>query len=82
MYEVLDVKTMMKKATLHARRRVRPAAGYKSVMMLKGGTKLDLVPPGSEIRRVGDVWEVHMPIQNKEIVKKLAKVLDAIAFIC
>lgn len=82
MYEVLDVKTMMKKATLHARRRVRPQAGYQSVIMLRGGTKLDLVPPGSEIRRVGDVWEVHMKISNKEIVKKLAKVLDAIAFIC
>jgi hypothetical protein len=81
MYEVLDVKCMMK-ATGHARKRMRPAAKYQSTLLLKGGTRLDLIPSGSEIRKIGDQWEVHMTISNKEIVKKLAKALDAIAFLC
>ena len=81
MYNVLDIPTMMKKPTPHVRKRQKPLAGYHSTILVRGGTNLDLVPPGSEIRRVGDVWEIHMKIKNKEIVKKLAKALDAIAFL-
>ena len=80
MYNVLDVPVMMK-ANFTARRRIRPIKGYHSTLLLKGGTPLDLIPPGSEIKRVGDLWEVHMPIKNKNIVKKLAKALDAVAFL-
>lgn len=81
MYEVIDVKHMMKKTTHHVRKRRQALKGYDSVLLLRAGTKLDLIPANSELRKVGDVWEVHIPIKNKEIVKKLALALDAVAFL-
>ena len=81
MYIVLDIPTMMKKPSTHVRKRQKPLAGYDSTILVRGGTKLDLVPPDSEIRFVGGVWEIHMKIKNKKIVEKLALALDAIAFL-
>lgn len=80
MYVVLDVEQMMK-AKHPIRRRQRPIGKFGSTLLLRPGTKLDLIPAGSEIRYSYGSWEVHMPITNKNIVKKLAKALDAIAYI-
>lgn len=82
MYEVLNVRDMMKKTTHHVRKRKNALNGYNSVILLKGGVDITLIPPNSELRKVGDLWEVHMPLKNQEIVKKLAKHLDAVAFLC
>lgn len=81
MYVVLDIPTMMKTKT-PTRKRTKPISGYKSTLLLRPGTNLDLIPAGSEIRYTHGSWEVHMPITNKKIVEKLAKVLDAIAYMC
>lgn len=79
MYNVLDVPAMMK--TKHPiRTRIKPINGFESTILLRPGTPLDLIPPGSEIRYAYGSWEIHMPIKNKKIVKKLAKALDAIAY--
>lgn len=80
MYVVLDVKKMMNSSP-HTRRRTQPLAGYNSTLLLRPGTKIDLIPPGSELRYTHGNWEVHMPISNAEIVKRLAKELDAIGWL-
>lgn len=80
MYNVLDVPAMMK-AHSATRRRKTPIKGYGSTLLVRPGTNLDLIPPGSEIRYAYGSWEIHIPITNKKIVKKLAKALDAIAFL-
>ena len=80
MYNVLDVPAMMK-AKHPIRNRKKPIGNYGSTLLVRPGTKLDLIPPGSEIRYAYGSWEIHMPITNKNIVKKLAKALDAIAYI-
>lgn len=79
MYYVLDVNGMLK-ASPTARRRNKPIKDKKSVIMLRSGTCIDILPPNTEIRRVGDVWEAHMDIANKVIVKRLAQHLNAIAW--
>jgi hypothetical protein len=79
MYVVLDVQEMMK-AKHPVRRRQKPVNNFKSTLLLRPGTRLDLIPPNSEIRYAYGSWEVHMPIANKKIVEKLAKHLDAIAY--
>lgn len=82
MYVVLDIPKMTKIKNLHTRRRTKPLAGYHSTILLKQGSKLDLIPPGSLIVRNQDnIWEAHLPLKNKEIVKKLAEALDAVAFL-
>lgn len=82
MYVVLDIPTMTKIKNPTTRRRTKPLAGYHSTILLRQGSKLDLIPPGSLIVRNQDnIWEAHLPLKNKEIVKKLAEALDAIAFI-
>lgn len=82
MYNVLDIPKMTKIKNHHTRRRSKPLAGYHSTILLKSGSNLDLIPPGSLLVRNQDgEWEAHLPIKNKEIVKKLAKALDAIAFL-
>lgn len=81
MYIVLDVPTMMKAST-HTRRRQKPIKGYNSTLLLKPGTEINLIPPGSELRYAYGSWEVHMPLSNKKIVEKMAKTLDAIAYMC
>ena len=79
MYKVLDIPVMMK-TTPHIRKRQKPLAGFNSVILLRGGEDISVVPPDSEIRRVSEVWEVHMKISNPEIVKRLAQHLNAIAY--
>lgn len=82
MYNVLDIPKMTKIKNHHTRRRSRPLSGYHSTILLKSGSNLDLIPPGSLlVRNTDGEWEAHLPIKNKEIVKKLAKALDAIAFL-
>lgn len=82
MYIVLDIPTMTKIKNPHTRRRTKPLTGYHSTILLRQGSKLDLIPPGSLIVRNTDgEWEAHTTIANKEIVKKLAEMLDAIAYI-
>lgn len=82
MYNVLDIPKMTKVKNPHTRKRTKPLNGYHSTILLKAGSKLDLLPPGSLVVRNQDgEWEAHLPIKNKEIVKKLAKALDAIAFL-
>ena len=79
MYVVLDVNEMMK-AKHPIRRRQKPIGKFGSTLLLKPGTPIDLIPAGSEIRFSYGSLEVHMPIKNKKIVKRLAKALDAIAY--
>ena len=80
MYNVLDVPEMMK-ANGSIRRRNKPHRGHGSTLLLKSGTSLDLIPEGSEIRFAYGSWEIHMPLRNKRMVKRLAKQLDAIAWL-
>lgn len=80
MYKVLDIPVMMK-TTKHIRTRKAPLRGYNSVILLRGGEDISVIPPDSEIRRVSEVWEVHMKISNPEIVKRLAQHLNAIGYI-
>lgn len=80
MYTVLDIPKMMKIPS-HTRNRRRPVNGFKSTILLRGGKKIDIVPPQSEIRRVGDLWEIHMQLTNKRIVESIAKELGAIAWL-
>lgn len=79
MYVVIDVKDMMA-VSAQTRRRQQPISGYNSTILLRPGTKLDLIPPGSEIRYANGSWEVHMPLTNKTIIKRLAQQLNAIAW--
>jgi hypothetical protein len=79
MYNVLDIPEMIK-AKHATRNRKKPIIGFHSTILLRPGTELDLIPPGSELRFAYGQWEAHLPIKNKEIVKKLAKALDAIAY--
>ena len=81
MYEVLDVKKMMKVSS-QTRRRAKPIAGFNSTILLKPGTDLSLIPPDSEIRYANGSWECHTMLSNKKILKKLSKALDAVAFLC
>lgn len=80
MYTVLDIPKMMK-IPQHTRNRRRPINGFTSTILVRGGKKIDIVPPNSEIRRVGDLWEIHMPLTNKRIVEQIAKDLEAIAWL-
>ena len=80
MYEVLDVKQMMK-VSPQTRRRAKPIQGFNSTILLRPGTDLSLIPPNSEIRYANGSWECHTPLTNKKILKKLAKRLDAVAFL-
>ena len=80
MYEVLDEEKLQNSKT-SARHRKQPLKGYNSALLLRGGTPLDLIPPDSEIKRIGDLWEVHMKIGNKTIVRRLAKKLKALGYI-
>ena len=82
MYEVLDVPRMTKIKQPHTRRRSQPLKGYHSTILLKGGTDISLLPPDTLlVKNAEGLWEAHMTISNKLIVKKLAKALDAIAFL-
>jgi hypothetical protein len=81
MYIVLDVPTMMKTST-QTRRRQKPIRGYNSTLLLRPGTDIQHIPPGSEIRYANGSWEVHTPIANKKIVENMAKTLDAVAYMC
>lgn len=81
MYEVIDVSAFPK-VNPQIRRRQKPVRPYSSTILLKPGTNVELIPPDSEIKYVSGYWEVHMPLTNKLIIKKLAKELDAIAFLC
>ena len=81
MYIVLDIPTMMKTKT-QTRNRRKPIKGYNSTLLLRPGTPVDLIPPGSEIRYANGSWEVHTPLHNKKIVEMLAKQLDAVAYMC
>lgn len=80
MYNVLDVPAMMK-TNPPIRRRNKPIKGHGSTLLLRSGTPLDLIPEGSEIRFAYGSWEIHMPLTNKRIVKRLAKQLNAIAWL-
>lgn len=85
MYQVLDIE-LWRKAGQTPHKRRAPLKPYKSALLLPSGTdlkRLDILPPGCLLTRArGNAWEVHMPIANKIIVKKLSKTLDAIAFMC
>lgn len=83
MYIVLDIPKMMK-VKGHSRTRRKPITGFNSTILLKPGSRIDLIPPGSELRYSDSAkcWEVHTPLSNKKIVEKIAKELDAIAFLC
>lgn len=81
MYEVIDVKQMMQVAS-PTRRRTKPINGFNSTILLRPGTDISIIPPDSEIRYTHGSWECHTQISNKKILKKLAKELDAIAFLC
>ena len=82
MYNVLDVPKMTKVKNHHTRRRNFPLAGYNSTILLKKGSKIDLLPPDSLLVRNQDgEWEAHTPISNKEIVKRIAESMDAIAWL-
>lgn len=81
MYEVLDVKEMMK-ARSPIRKRTKPISGFNSTILLRPGTDISIIPPNSEIRYSNGSWECHTQLTNKKILKKLAKTLDAIAFLC
>lgn len=80
MYNVLDVPAMMK-TNPPIRRRNKPIKSFGSTLLLRSGTSLDLIPAGSEIRFSYGSWEIHMPLTNKRIVKRLAKQLNAIAWL-
>jgi len=96
MYEVLDVKRMMKIKSPHVRNRKsipRPAGDrsrnppWKAVILVEAGIsleKLNHIPAGSEIKlciQDKTLWEVFIAHDCEENIKKLAKRLDAIAFL-
>lgn len=97
MYEVLNVKRMMKVKSNVVRNRKkvpRAAAGryssvekWQAVILVEGGLtleRLNHIPAGSEIKlcmQDKTLWEVFIPIDYKKSVKLLAKRLDAVAFI-
>ena len=97
MYEVLDVKRMMKVKSNHVRNRKTipkaPSGRYPAkemwggVILVEGGLTLERlhhIPAGSEIKlciQDKTLWEVFIPIDYKKSVKLLAKRLDAIAFL-
>ena len=96
MYEVLNVKRMMKVKSPHVRNRKKiPKASrgrYHSketwcgVILVEGGLsleKLHHIPAGAELKlclQDRALWEVFIPIEYKKSVKLLAKRLDAIAY--
>ena len=66
----------------HVRRRTQPLKGYHSALLLRPGGRIDLLPAGSLLVKTQDgFWEAHIPIANKKITKKLAELLDAVAFL-
>lgn len=97
MYEVLDVKRMMKVKSNHVRNRKTipnaPAGRANNVkkwcaiILVEGGLSLERlhhIPAGSEIRlciQDKTLWEIFIPENYKKSVKILAKRLDAIAFL-
>lgn len=62
------------------RRRTKPISGFNSTILLRPGTDISIIPPNSEIRFSNGSWECHTQLTNKKILKKLAKTLDAIAY--
>lgn len=72
----------MMKVRPQIRRRTKPLNGFNSTILLRPGTDLTLIPPNSEIRYANGSWECHTMLSNKKILKKLAKTLDAVAFLC
>lgn len=82
MYEILDETAMSKVKSKQIRQRQKPNRDYGGVILLRFGTKLDLLPEDSTVKRNADgYWEAHITIKDKEIIKNLAKTLDAIAYI-
>lgn len=96
MYEVLDVKRMMKvKSPIVRSRKLPPqrrggtntkAIRWGGVFLVKSGTsmdKLQYIPAGSDIKlcmQDRSLWEVMIPTDYKKSKRLLAKRLDAIAF--
>lgn len=83
MYEVLDVKVMVRDIrTQQVRKRTKPLRGYESVLLCKPGTSMKWIPPNSLIKKTPEgYWEVYTLIKNKKTLKMLAKVLDAVAYL-
>ena len=83
MYEVLDVAVMVREIkTSHVRKRTKPINSYDSTFLCKPGTSIKWIPAGSLIKRTPEgYWEVHTKITNRELIKRLAKALDCVAYI-
>ena len=80
MYNVLDVRAFPQ-VNVAVRRRNRPVKPFGSTILLRPKADINLIPPNSEIKCVRGHWEVHTPLTNKRIVKRLAKELNAIAWL-
>jgi hypothetical protein len=83
MYEVLDVTAMVRDIkTSHVRKRSKPMNRYHSTFLVKPGTSTKWIPADSMLKRTPEgFWEVHTPIKNRELIRRLALALDAIAYI-
>lgn len=96
MYEVLDVKRMMrvKSTIVRNRQRIPKAAAGRSngdewcaLILVEQGLsleKLNAIPAGSVIKlciQDKTLWEIFIPKGYKKNIKMLAKVLDAVAYL-
>lgn len=85
MYQILDARRMMRVRAFQTRRRKKSPKGFNSSILLAPGTNvkmLDQIPDGSMLQRtIEGFWEAHVNVDSKENLKKIAKAVDAIAYL-
>tara|TARA_R110001606_G_scaffold138743_2_gene277037 strand:- start:77 stop:367 length:291 start_codon:yes stop_codon:yes gene_type:complete len=96
MYEVLNIKRMMRVKSQTVRNRTAPplvsgnkkrASKWGGMILISAGTSIEMlnhIPSGSEIKlcpQDKSLWEVLIPLDYTKNIKLLAKRLDAVAFL-
>lgn len=80
MYKVLDITRFRNIKVEHVRRRHKMPKTNKHMILVSPGADISGVPGNSTIKRSGNVYEIFIDDEQKNI-ENIAKTLDAIAYI-
>jgi len=78
-YTVLD-PVRMKNITGRAKTRKSPLKHTAGVLLITSSTDIYKIPENCLLQKSNEVWELHIPKDYNKSLKKLAKTLDAVAY--